>query len=129
MPNVLTIDNTTFPHIHFTSIKRNFEVLDGENAGRLMSGEMERDIIGTYYNFSVEVEADDNYPAEYDSFYQMISAPQPSHEITVPYGQTTLTFNAYVTQGADELLYMVNGNRWGGMSFNFIAMEPQRRPS
>lgn len=128
MPNPLTIDSTTFPHIHFTSIKRNFEVLDGENAGRLMSGEMERDIIGTYYNYSVEVDADEADPSEYDTFYQTISAPQASHSITVPYGQTTLTFNAYVTQGADELLYMGGSNRWGGMSFNFIAMEPQRRP-
>lgn len=127
MPNVLTIDSQTFPHIHFTSIKRNFEVLDGENAGRLMSGEMERDIIGTYYNYTAEIEADDNYPAEYDSFYEIISAPDPSHTITVPYGQTTLTFTAYVTQGSDELLYMVNGNRWGNLSFNFIAMSPQRR--
>ena len=126
----ITLDGTTYQNIRVTSLKRNFSVLDGPNAGRLMTGEMERDIIGTYYNYSVEVSADDATTAEYDSFYQAISAPQNSHVLVVPYGQTTLSFNAYVSQGSDELLFMLNSkNRWGGLSFNFIAMSPQRRPS
>ena len=126
----LTIDGTAYPHIHFLSIKRNFQILDGEAAGRLMTGEMERDIIGTFYNYSVEVDADDASPEEYDAFYEAISAPEDSHEIVVPYGQTTLVFQAYVAQGADELAYMMDDqNRWGGLSFNFISMSPQRRPT
>ncbi len=130
MPNVspIVIDNTYFYNIHFISIKRSFEVLDGENAGRVMSGEMERDIIGTYYNYSVEVDADEATAWEYDYFWQLISQPKDYHVITVPYGQDTLTFKAYVTQGSDELEIMGAKNRWGGLSFNFIAMEPQRRP-
>lgn len=128
MPNPITVDGVSYPHIHFTSIKRNFEILDGENAGRVMSGDMERDIIGTYYNYSVEVDADDGYTSEYDAFWEQISTPQDSHVITVPYGQSTLTFTAYVTQGSDELEYIGNNNRWGGLGFNFIAVSPQRRP-
>ncbi len=131
MPNVspIVIDNTYFYNIHFISIKRSFEVLDGENAGRVMSGEMERDIIGTYYNYSVEVDADEATAWEYDYFWQLISQPKDYHVITVPYGQDTLTFKAYVTQGSDELEIMGAKNRWGGLSINFIAMEPQRRPT
>lgn len=128
MRQALTIDGTTYPHIHFVSIQRSFSVLDGENAGRLMSGEMERDVIGTYYNYAVEVDADEASPAEYDAFYETITAPVDSHVIVVPYAQATLTFNAYVTQGTDDLAYMANRNRWGSLSFNFIAMSPQRRP-
>lgn len=126
----ITLDGVTYPHIHFTSIKRSFSVLDGENAGRVMTGDMERDIIGTYYNYAVEVDADDRYPAEFDAFYQVISSPQDSHTIVVPYAQTTLTFRAYVSSGQDELDFMMDSqNRWGGLSFNFIAMSPQRRPA
>ncbi len=126
----ITLDGTTYQHIRVISIKRNFSVLDGPNAGRLMTGEMERDIIGTYYNYSVEVEADDATPAEYDTFWQTISAPVNSHVLVVPYAQTTLSFNAYVANGSDELLFMMsNQNRWGGLSFNFVAMAPQRRPT
>lgn len=128
MPIVL--DNVTYPHIHITSVKRSFQVLDGENAGRVMTGDMERDIIGTYYNYAVEVDADDASPSEYDQFYQAISAPVDSHLLVVPYAQGTLTFRAYATNGSDTLLYMMdNQNRWGELSFNFIAMSPQRRPS
>ena len=55
---------------------------------------------------------------------------QDSHTIKVPYAQTTLTFEAYVTQGSDELDAMMDSqNRWGELSFNFIAMSPQRTPT
>ena len=126
----IKLDNVLYPHIHILSIKRNFQVLDGENAGRVMTGTMERDIIGTYYNYSVEIDADDATPAEYDNFYEAITAPVDSHTIIVPYAQTTLTFQAYVAQGSDELDFMMSSqNRWGNLSFNFIAMSPQRTPT
>ena len=126
----ITLDGVTYPHIHFTSIKRSFSVLDGENAGRVMTGEMERDIIGTYYNYAVEADADDATPQEYDEFFDAISAPVDAHLLVVPYAQTTLTFRAYVTQGSDKLEYMMDDqNRWGGLSFNFIAMSPERTPT
>ena len=126
----ITLDGTTYPHIHFMSIKRTFQVLDGENAGRVIDGAMDRDVIGTYYNYSVEVDSDDAAPEEYDAFYEQIFAPVDSHEIIVPYAQTTLTFRAYASNGQDDLEAMMDAqNRWGGLSFNFIAMSPQRRPT
>ena len=123
----ITLDGVNYPNIHFASIKRSFAVMDGENAGRVMTGRMERDIIGTYYNYAAEVDADDASAAEYDAFYEVISAPEDYHTIIVPYGQTTMSFEAYVANGEDELEAMLNGcNRWGGLTINFIAMEPQR---
>ena len=126
----ITIDGRTFPNIRVMSIKRSFSVLDGENAGRVMTGAMERDIIGTFYNYSVEIDADQASLAEYDTFYDLISAPVDSHALTVPYAQTTLSFDAYVTNGEDTLEIMGDSfNRWGSLSFNFIAMSPQRYPT
>ena len=128
--NPIQMDGVTYPHIHFVSITRSFQVLDGENAGRVMTGEMERDIIGTYYNYAVEIDADDATPQEYDDFFDAISAPVDAHEIIVPYAQATLTFLAYVTNGQDNLDMMMDAqNRWNGLSLNFIAMAPQRRPT
>ncbi len=126
----IVMDGATYPNIHIVSLKRSFQVLDGENAGRVMTGEMDRDIIGTYYNYSCEVDASSADRTEYDNFYDVISAPVDSHEITVPYGQSTITFKAYVTNGDDNLLALFdNESDWSGLSFNFIAMAPQRRPS
>lgn len=125
----ITMDGVEYPNIHVVSIKRSFQVLDGENAGRVMTGEMDRDIIGTYYNYSCEIDASAADRAEYDEFYEAISAPVDSHEIVMPYAQQTISFSAYVTNGEDELLSMFDDNEWGNLSFNFIAMAPQRRPA
>lgn len=123
----LAIDGVTYPHINVMSIKRNFQVLDGPNAGRAQNAGMIRDVKGTFYNYSMAIDSDSADPDEYDKFYEVISAPEDFHMIVVPYGQTTLTFQAYVAQGSDELERMFEDkNRWGGLSFNFIAMRPQR---
>ncbi len=122
----ITLDGITYPHIHVTQIKRNFSVLDGENAGRVMTGTMVRDVKGTFYNYSFEVDSDEAAPEEYDDFYEVISSPEDSHAIVVPYAQSTLTFQAYVTNGSDTLDDMGIKNRWKGLTFNVIAMAPQR---
>ena len=123
----LTLDGVTYSTIHVMNLKRSFSVLDGPNAGRVQTGSMQRDVIGTFYNYSAEIQADTASRADYDAFWEAISAPVESHVLVVPYAQTTLTFDAYVTQGADELLLMEPAaNRWGNLSFNFIAMAPQR---
>lgn len=125
----ITLDGVTYPNIHIVTLRRSFSVLDGENAGRLMTGSMERDIIGTYYNYSCEVDASAADLTEYDTFYEVITAPQDSHMLSVPYGQSTLTFEAYVTNGEDTLLSILDdANVWGNLSFNFIAMNPARTP-
>ena len=125
----ITLDGVTYPHINVMSIKRNFQVLDGENAGRAQNAAMIRDVKGTFYNYSMTVDSDSASPDEYDRFYEVISSPSESHVIVAPYAQSTLTFEAYVAQGSDELERMFdNKNRWGGLSFNFIAMQPQRTP-
>lgn len=128
MANVLIMDGVVYPNVHIVSLKRSFQVLDGENAGRVMTGEMDRDIIGTYYNYACEIDASGADRAEYDRFYEEISAPVDSHEITVPYGQGTMTFKAYVASGDDSLIAIYDDNEWSALSFNFIAMAPQRRP-
>lgn len=123
----ITLDGVTYDTLHVTKITRNFSVLDTELTGRNQLGAMSRDIIGTYYNYSLEIDADAASRADYDAFYWAISAPVESHVLEVPFAQTTLTFQAYVTQGQDELTAMEpSANRWENLQINFIAMEPQR---
>ena len=132
MAYYLTLDGKEYRNLHIVPpIKRSFQILDGENAGRLaVSGEMVRDIIGTFYNYSLSINKDKSHLDEYDEFYEEITDPNvDSHELIVPYGQGMLTFRAYVTNGADELTRIdANGNKWTGLQINFIAMKPQRTP-
>lgn len=127
---VFTVDGVAYSKLHVVSLKRSFAVLDGENAGRTMDGAMQRDVIGTYYNYALEIDPHESDAAEYDSFYETISAPQDSHDVSFPYGSSSISFKAYVSNGEDELFDIINGkNRWDNLTVNFIAMDPQRRPS
>jgi len=127
---VFTVDGVEYSRIHVLSLKRSFAVLDGENAGRTMDGAMQRDIIGTYYNYALEIDPAESDPEQYDTFFEVLSAPEDSHTVVFPYGRSTLSFRAYVANGEDELLDIFNGrNRWDNLTINFIAMEPQRRPA
>lgn len=114
-------------------IKRSFQVMDTENSGRTQAtGEMYREIIGTFFNYHLKVEPYDEYPEDYDTFYEIISGTDKFHIIEVPYGQTTLRYRAYVTSGSDTLRYIENAgmenqiNRWEGLEVDFIAQSPQR---
>lgn len=128
---IFTIDGLNL-RLWVTSLKRKFAVTDSENSGRVQSAEMYRDVIGTFYNYTVTVEPDKSNRADYDTFYEMISAPTPSHSLIFPYGQDTLEFKAYVTSGEDSLKKTrdAHGNElniWSGLSVDFVAMAPQRR--
>lgn len=124
---MLIIDGVEYGAI-VTSLTRNFSVADGSNAGRTIDGKMHRDLIGTYYNFSVTVQTDLLSQDEYNELYQTISSPIESHAINVAYGNTILSFMAYITQGSDNLIreYSSINRYWGNLTFDFIAMEPQR---
>lgn len=124
-----SIDGVEYPHLYVTSLKRSFSVLDGENTGRTMDGNIQRDIIGTYYNYTMEISAQYSGVEEYDNFYEVISSPTKSHVMVVPYAQSTYTFNAYVTGGEDNLQVFDDINKWDGLSVKFIAMSPARRPA
>lgn len=130
MKTPIVVDGVTYPKIYVLSLKRSFSVLDGENVGRVMTGKMVRDIIGTYYNYTLKIDSNESDPAEYDRLYEVLSSPVDSHTITVPYAQGTMTFDAYVSNGEDDLIKCYETiNGWTGLSVNFIAMEPKRRPS
>lgn len=124
---MFTIDGRDYSAI-VTALKRNFSIADGENAGRTLDGVMHRDLIGTYYNYSITIMTGRLSQDEYNRLYETITAPVESHAIRVAYGNSSLTFRAYITQGSDDLLrqYSESDRLWGKLSFDFIAMEPQR---
>lgn len=125
--NIFSIDGVEL-RVNVTKLERGFSVTDTENSGRLQNYKMHRDVAGTFYNYTLEIEPDANYRADYDTFYDIISAPVPSHRMVFPHNQETLEFEAYVTQGKDSLKRINGKNLWSGLSVYFVAMEPQRRP-
>lgn len=122
----ITVDNVQYD-VLVSGLSRSFQVLDGDNAGRTLSGRMVRDVIGTYYNYEMQIRPIVGKYSDYDDLYQVLSAPVDSHSVVLPYGQSTLSFDAYVTSGQDSLIRKkASETYWTGLSVQFIAMEPQR---
>ena len=128
MAGLFTVDGVSYKvRVPAGGLTRSFQVLDGKNAGRLLSGTMARDIIGTYYNYQLQIEREGASLEEYDRLYEVLSAPTSFHSVTFPYGQSTLTFQAYVTEGSDNLLRQSGGkNYWTGLTIKFVAKSPER---
>lgn len=126
--SVFTIDGNAYD-VEIVSLKRKFSVLDGDKAGRASDGSMMRNIIGTYYNYSMQLNTDRLSRSQYDSLYEILSAPQDSHTVVLPYGRGTITQQMYVTGGEDELRIDDKGNIWDGLSIEFVAMTPKRKPT
>lgn len=128
---VFEVDGKAYK-VRVDSLKRSGVVTDGDNAGRLsVSLEMSREILGTFYNYTLELNTDDLTYSEYDELFETLTDPDmDSHLVKLPYGQGYLTFQAYVSQVDDELkLLGEKSTWWGNMSFQFIAMKPQREAS
>ena len=83
----ITVDNITYcVLVEYDTLKRSFELMEGDNAGTAISGRTIRDILGTNYTYNMTVRADPAYPSDYDSFYWTISSPIDSHQIEIPCG-------------------------------------------
>ena len=126
----LNMDGTTYRvRIVYDTLIRSFELLEGVNAGEMLSGRHERDLLGTGYTYQMQVEPDPRYPTDYDAFFEAISAPVDSHTIIMQYGQTTITYEAMVESGQDTYRGIVSGRtRWRGLTVQYRYIEPQRVP-
>lgn len=115
--------------VHVTGLTRKFSVLDTDKSGRTMDGQMYRDPVGTFYNYTMTVSPRCGKEREMDAFWEAISQPVASHVCVFPYGQKTLTQRMYVTVGEQALLRKAGStNHWGEISVNFIAMGPKVVP-
>ena len=117
--------------VAISKYNRNFNVLDGENAGRVMTGRMVRDIIGTYIGHKITVfRRGDNY-AGLDEFWDYLVAHSVDDSIMLEAadGQTTISYEAYYTSASQDIEQVIDGvNYWGEIEVNFIPMEAQVPP-
>lgn len=126
---IFTVDGVEYD-VDVVKLSRKAKVTDTANSGRTLDGVMHRDIIGTYYNYTLEILAKEGKYQDYDKLFDVVSAPQDSHDFVTPYNQETLFFKAYVTSAEDSMIRRNGVNLWGyeePLKIDFIAMEPQRR--
>ena len=123
---VVTIDGTPFD-VGVVYIKRKARVPDGPNAGEAKRGDWIRDVYGTFYDYILAFDTSAGLSKEdYDTMYSLLTAPVEFHTLVVPYGQSTLSFNAGITGAEDNVILMDDGTVWGNLSITFRAKKPQR---
>lgn len=117
--------------VAISSYNRNFNVLDGENAGRVLAGRMVRDIIGTYIGHKIKVfRRGDNYEG-LDRFWDYLVAHSVDGSVMLEAadGQNTISYEAYYTSGTQDIESVINGvNYWGEIEVNFIPIDAQVKP-
>ena len=127
MNSVFTIDGVSY-NVVVRSLKRKFAVLDSDKSGRAQSGLMIRDVIGTFYNYTIELDTDLLDKDDYNRLYEAVSSPIESHTVVFPYGGQMLEQEMYITAGEDMLFVDDSGQSWYGLVLDFVASEPKRIP-
>jgi hypothetical protein len=100
-------------------------------AERTEDGVLHRELIGVYYNYSMEI----NYTADadsYDAFWSKLVEAVEFHTITVPNSGGNITFTAYLDASGvvDDIFITTDDNKhhWQNLTINFIAKSPYATP-
>ena len=114
--------------VAISAYNRNFNVLDGPNAGRVLAGKMIRDIIGTYLGHKITVfKRGDDY-AGLDEFWEYLyqHSIDDSGLLEAADGQKTISYQAYYTSASQDIEKVEKGvNFWGEIEVNFIPIDAQ----
>lgn len=122
------VDGTQYDGV--LTLARRAVIDEDENGGKALNGDVIRSVTGTRYEYELGIDSDGMTPALYDALYEALTAPADSHSVTMPYGQSTLSFTAYITS-ADDALERYDGDTpvWGGLKLRFYSTSVLRAPS
>lgn len=118
-------------NVAISKLNRNFNVLDGDNAGRTTSGIMIRDIIGTYIGHKVTFFRKGNNYTALDQLwdYLVLHSVDDSVMLEVADGQSTISYAAYYTSGSQDIEIVTEGiNYWDEFEISFVPMMAQKTP-
>jgi hypothetical protein len=122
---MITIDNNTYD-VGIIKITRKASQ-NIESLGTTLDLRKHYDIRGTYYDYEVEFATTRLKLTDYDNLYEALTTPAESHIVTLPYGQSTLTFEARVSVASDSLISSYTTmKKWGTLKVTFEALTPQK---
>lgn len=125
----LIVDGTYFD-IPFVSLKREAPFLD-KYAERVESGDLERELIGVYYNFALTVGSSSDFgDTDYEDFWDFMTTPVPFRNFSIPIKKGYYDFRGYITAISDEYKKILdNDAEYTGFTCKMIAKSPARRPA
>lgn len=118
-----------FFDIPMVSLKRNADFLD-KYAERTEDGELHRELIGVYYNYTLTVGTSSDFgDTDYDAFWDKMTEPAEFHNISIPTKNGYYTFTGYISSVSDEYKKILdNEAEFTSFTCKFTAKSPTRRP-
>lgn len=132
--NYVKINGVSFDvGVAISDYEESFSVLDGENAGRVKTGRMVRDVIGTYIGHKVTFfnKGGSVGNAAFDALWDALKQHSVEDSVLLEAvdGQTQISYEAYYTSGSRKIKRVVDGvNYWDDLQVNFVPMEAQITP-
>lgn len=120
---VFIIDGVTY-RVPIAECERKGDILD-LTATRTADGKLHREIIGTFYNYSLKI-GQAGFD-EYDAFWDVVTAPQ-NHMVQLPHESAPV--ERYFGSCRDNIFFVTEDSyRANGFSCNCISVNPDRTPS
>lgn len=123
----ITIDGTLY-NVPLLSIKRNFDVLDKYAERNEEDGDLKREILGVYANYTLSfgtIDDDDTY----EKLIDKLTEPIEFHDFVVPTTKGPFEFKGYISQVSDEITKIMKDTaKFKGLSCKFTMKKPFRTP-
>ena len=121
------IDGAFFD-VPLVSVKREAKVLDKFAEREEESGDLLRELLGVYLNFTMNfgtIDDDDLYERLFDK----LTEPVDFHDVTLPSTKKSYTFKCYVSSVSDEMEKIMDDTvKFKGLTCKYIAKAPWRTP-
>lgn len=124
----ITIDGVVYS-TPILKLNRSFAFLD-KFAERTADGSLQRELIGTYYNYDLTFGMSANGVSAYAALYLKVSEPAEFHTVSIPGENGGASWEAYIGPGKDEIARLQKDgvNYYRGLTFPIIARSPARTP-
>lgn len=119
----IIIDGVSYD-VAIASLKRKADILD-KSAYRSEDGELHREVIGTFYNYTLAIGVINN-DSLYNQLFEVLSAPVPYHTVILPHDN--YSFDGYFSSIQDEVSRLTeDGAKFKGLTCNLTARSPRKR--
>lgn len=123
----IIIDGTLYD-VPFITISRSFDVLDKYADRNETDGDLKREILGVYCNYTLNfgtIDDDDTYEALLDK----LTEPTEFHDFSLPSTKGNFNFKGYISKVKDEVKKIYEDTvKFQNLTCQFTMKEPFRRP-
>lgn len=125
MGRYLIVDGEEF-HVGIIKMKRKGDILD-KTANRTEDGNLHREVIGTYYNYSLEIRPG-NDTAHYNRLWDVLTEPVAYHYVQLPGSDTAVEMYFGSVQDEVRVIKGENGDEiyYTGLTCNLVCKKPNR---